>query len=155
MQSYSASSPPSKPHPPVTRASGAVPRGSSYQEKPSVERLLLGNQSVQSHPYSLKMVGARSLSCGRKNTLDSFSIAFSSSAIFLRLLSCSPHLASLPSSACSLVSWLGRLWASLTCHYSVSQVAAKLSLQGHSKLLACQVSFLWPCCFRLSFPILS
>lgn len=73
--------------------------------------------------------------------MDSFSINFLLLYLSPSPLPVLPHLASLPSSACSLISTSLKAMGQSDLSLLSLEVAAKLSLQGGYKLLACQVSF--------------
>ena len=159
VQSCSISSPPSKPHPPVTRASGAVPKGFKLPKK-SLQwgrGCCQATSPVQSSPtlVTLKMVGAWPLIVER-NTLDSFSINFLLLLSFSLSSPCSP-LSGLPARL-SLWSDLhkpegyGPAWLVITQSGGGSQTvpAGRLQAAGLSGVIRSG-----HVASKLSFPILS
>lgn len=157
VQSYSASSPPSKPHPPVTRASGAVPKGFKLPKKSLQWRrgCCQATSPVQSHPCNLEDGGGMILDCGEEGTPWTPLASTFSSSILLRLLSLfSPGLPAQLSLQSDLhkPEGYGPVWLVITQSGGGSQTvpagrlqAAGLSGVIHSGHVAS----------KLSFPILS
>lgn len=154
VQSCSTSSP-SKPHPPVTRASGAVPKGFKLPKKSLQWRrgCCQATSPVQSHPCNLEDGGGVILDCGEEGTPWTPLASTFSSSIFLPLLSLfSPIWPPCPAQpeVWSPQAW--RLWASLTCHYSVWRWQPNCPCREATSCWPVRCHSLWPCCFQTFLP---